>query len=171
MAQKSIPRTATVSFCPHASVVAAGSPAGSAKKGAAGSTSLEVCRLLLRRRSLHNMPDMCAGHLSSPSDADVRQVFSASLSCHPTQHRSTHITDTAGCQLPNAHCLLILPTHICSPFSCDVQLYRLDFASKGTDLPRLGKPLASEAAHGRLHRLSWSTLGHGTADQQVSLHG
>lgn len=49
-----------------------------------------------------------------------------------------------------------------------LQLYRLDFASKGTDLPRLGKPLASEAAHGRFHRLSWSTLGHGTADQQVS---
>lgn len=57
MAQKSIPRTATVSFCPHASVVAAGTAAGSAKKGAAGSTSLEVCRLLLRRQCQHNMPN------------------------------------------------------------------------------------------------------------------
>ena len=49
-----------------------------------------------------------------------------------------------------------------------MQLYRLDFASKGTELPRLGKSLASEAAHGQFHSLSWSTLGHGTADQQVS---
>ena len=79
-----------------------------------------------------------------------------------------HITGAAGCQLPTAHRLLILPIFICIPFSCDMQLYRLDFASKGADLPRLGKPLASEAAYGRFHRLSWSTLGHGTADQQVS---